>query len=497
MSRAERAQLFGGLLLLYGALSSGRLMASDEIEMVKSAVTMSGLVPGEGELSRYAPGMPLLEVPFIWLARVVTLVLGPEVEVTAARFTLFLLPPLLGALCGLLTCLLALRMGQSRRAALVSALLASLGSPLLVYATRLLSELPQAVVVLLAVWAVHDEKQSPEAQAPRLGAAMSAMCIIKPFTMILVGAPLGLLLLLRAWRGNIDQRVGACLRVTAGAVLAAVPGVAIYAAFNMARYGTVVDQGYANEGFSYDVITGLYGQLLSSGTGLLVFMPLALPALASLALATSSSTTTQRWALLGVPAAVMLGYGLWWSWHGGWAWGARFVVPVLPLLALAAGGMDWNAGPHWRRHALVVLGVLSVLVQLPGVAVSFQDYAAHVFQACQSTFPNRFTLADPERMFYDDQTNVHFIPMFSPPLGHAWMALERAFSLGLPAPWEHLKLCQPVVVPPAPLEFWWSRMAATQPQLAGFAYTSALALLAGGATLLWRTWRGTTPSVDA
>jgi hypothetical protein len=80
-------------------------------------------------------------------------------------------------------------------------------------------------------------------------------------------------------------------------------------------------------------------------------------------------------------------YGAWWAWHGGWCWGPRFLVPLMPLSCLPLimlldltprpplqsrrGGVMWQ-GAAW---ALVVLGIA---IQVCGVLTDITPhYVAH------------------------------------------------------------------------------------------------------------------------
>jgi len=57
-------------------------------------------------------------------------------------------------------------------------------------------------------------------------------------------------------------------------------------------------------------------------------------------------------------------YGAWWAWHGGWSWGPRFLVPLLPLSCLPLGLLPARRG--WRA-ALIVALALGAAVNALGV----------------------------------------------------------------------------------------------------------------------------------
>src|SRR5690606_31297606 len=73
----------------------------------------------------------------------------------------------------------------------------------------------------------------------------------------------------------------------------------------------------------------------------------------------------------------------WYMWHGGYSWGPRFLVPLMPFLALLTGPV-WEAWADRRlgvvgRLATTALLLLSIGVQWLGMLVPFglaQDWLA-------------------------------------------------------------------------------------------------------------------------
>jgi hypothetical protein len=113
-------------------------------------------------------------------------------------------------------------------------------------------------------------------------------------------------------------------------------------------------------------------------------------------------------------------YGKWFMWHGGYAWGPRFMVPTLPFWALFLAPIVAQAFPETRGHEeakqspasplssplrliYLTLAVLGLIPQLLSVAIDFG--------------PFQNSLLDIGLPLFDPQT--FFDPRYSPFVG-AW-----------------------------------------------------------------------------
>lgn len=191
--------------------------------------------------------------------------------------------------------------------------------------------------------------------------------------------------------------------------------------FNLARYGDPLNTGYlANETFSADWRDGLIGQLFSPGRGLLLYCPILLLSLAG------AIALTRRFQAEGLLAlAVILGhlflYGKWFMWHGGYAWGPRFLIPTLPFWALflspiIARGFSTDpqvaqpglealprrpsrlnplASPPVLRFAFAILFALSLVPQFQTVLLDFAPFQNSLLDAGLPLF-DRVTFFDPQ-----------------------------------------------------------------------------------------------------
>lgn len=209
--------------------------------------------------------------------------------------------------------------------------------------------------------------------------------------------------------------------VTVGMALAL--AAAIIPAFNWIRYGDLMDAGYVHgSGFALQV-TGLAGYLIAPGRSLLVFAPWGLviiPFVIRLARKEFNWET-------GVAAGVLGFYvvhSMWREWNGGWSFGPRLLIPVLPIIAVTAAPffgklMSWN----------ILFFLPGSLLQVAAVAI---DPSATHLQAIVkegATFEEMVVLSD--RTVWSIQGNIVALQLqaVATPENFFWLVLWGAMLL--------------------------------------------------------------------
>ena len=393
--RAHSVWLFCVLLLLYWSTYSGLLHAVDELSAlsVTDSLLVSGSLetpqmewdqqrtppqnifgPDGGLYSKKSIGPSLMALPFY--------ALGKELDGWGAVQLALLANALVCAATAVIFLQIGRGLGLAEGHALTGALLVGIATPLLPYARTLFSEPLAALGLALALFGALTERRNTGARLSPLpvlaaGAGISLLILAKFSN--LVAAPFFALYLAVVWFAALravprQTRLYRALLFGASAGL----GLAITVAYNWLRFRTLL--GFPLEPyelFNTPLLTGLAGQLFSPGKGLFWYMPLAWLVL----LSAGWWRREQRWwdaaLALSVTAALLVVYALWYDWPGGRAWGPRMVVVVVPAVALLALPALADLGKRSGRGVLVTAIVtLSILVQLPGVLVNFEQQEA-------------------------------------------------------------------------------------------------------------------------
>jgi len=193
--------------------------------------------------------------------------------------------------------------------------------------------------------------------------------------------------------------------------------------FNIFRYGDPFNTGYLpNETFSGVLWDGILGQLISPGRGLLLYCPILLLSLAGVA-PFFRRFRAEATLAAGIILIHLLLYGKWFMWHGGYAWGPRFMIPTLPFWAmLLAPVVEYVftsrvpeihvdnpeskiQNPHSPaacagkskifRIAFLILTTLSLIPQLLGVTIDFAPFQNALLDTGLPLFA-RQTFFDPQ-----------------------------------------------------------------------------------------------------
>jgi len=391
--RTVAAALFLFLLSVYLLSYSGALHSSDgqamfsvaeslvrrghcDINQIRWMGLQQGTYGPDGDLyCRKGLGTSLLAISLTWM--------GLLVPLWGVVQTTMLLNPLITALTGTLVFLYVRRLGYGRSTAVVTALVFGLGTMAWPYTKYFFSEPLSGLCLLAAAYFLLPgaSGRPSNRSLPRialcgffLGLAVATRFANAALVPIYLIALLGYHL--RAQ--GISRRSFALSRLLSARVLQrllafGVPllvWAVIICTYNYVRFASLFTTGYLpEESFSAPWLTGILGLLLSPGRGILFFCPV----LAACLLAAPPFLRRDRLEavlVFLVSACYVLLYGKWFMWHGGYAWGPRFLVPIIPLLCLTLAPLidGWRG---WARRVFRALFGLSAGIQLLGSSVHF------------------------------------------------------------------------------------------------------------------------------
>jgi hypothetical protein len=339
---------------------------------------MEDVAEVDGRLySNKAPGTALVALPGYLAARPFA---GPpspsslRPSLTAMRLAGATLPVVLLALL-----FARLAPEEGRKEALFALLFAT---PLLPYALLLFAHALVAAC-LFGAWAALFAP-APEAARVRRDLAAGALLGLAVLSEYPAAVPALALAAVAAW--GAPRRLGAV-------VLGGLPFAALLGAYNAACFGSPfrLSSGLEKDAAFRELASrGLFGVgppdpailfrlLLDPSKGLLVFTPLLLLLPAGLVAARKRLPARAVVALLLAPAAILLTYGGYPNWHGGFTVGARYLVGALPFLLLPLACLRWGgvaAALAGASTAAVALTTLVFPFVPPGFPLPWGSFAA-------------------------------------------------------------------------------------------------------------------------
>lgn len=429
--------------------------------------------PGGRFTSKYGVGQSLVEIPLYVagakIARAAGVAGTPYGECLVYLITCFT-SPLLAALWVVCVFWLGGVLGYPRGVSLGAAVLAGAATMILPHSKALFSEPLQGLSLTLACLAAVKTADGGAARgrarwAAVCGAALGALALTKAINVLIL--PAFCIYIVIKWS---RRRPGA--GEAAGVIVAAaIPLLAAFAGmllFNHARFGEPMNFGYfairdrdSLYRFTVPFWSGLFGLIASTGKGVLFYVPLVW--LLPFGAAAFARRRRDEAVLFALVTLVFLGaYSTWNQWHGDYAWGPRFLAPLMGLAALAAAGFFLEPRRGAAKLAAGAVIALSVFTQILGTAINFNEYVE--FTKKQIPYG---VLFQPGRVeLRDDLLLPHFVPEFSPIAGHWWLLKnavmggdhdEKLARMQKDFPWKSLA---PYVAPADPtsgarLDFWW------------------------------------------
>jgi len=376
---------------IYSIDGNSMLAVAESIVTRHNVTVPAGLgIPGrDGQIySTWYPLQSLLSVPFVMTASVVSHFLHVPLHFVAAALA-GVLPALFTAVTVALVALISLQLGSTLQGARRGALCFAGGTIALAYTRTFYPEPLLSLLVAGGIYLVFVRSN----RTILLAAFVALFAVLAKPTGIFLGPALAAYLLSK------KTPVRFALVPAAGAGL----GFFLYALYNLLRFENPLNFGPPWV-FSLSALPlGLVGLLFSPGRGLLWYSPAVLLAISGFRKAAKTKLhealliTALFFAFLGLHSAVPY-------WHGGWSWGPRYLLPVLPGLMALTGLLEGKAA-----KGLLTLSFLGFLINAPTLVSYYERYYAEA---------NEQGISDSE---------LYWSPSRAPLL-HAWGAASREIT---------------------------------------------------------------------
>lgn len=331
--------------------------------------------------SMYGLGLALLEVPFYAAGHLLASLFPGVPKDYLTMFAVSTTNTFVSAAWCALCFAFARTLGYTRRACLWIAALFGLGSFAFPYASYGFSEPLLGLCFLGAAYALYLYRLHGNSSSLVWAGALTGLAVLTKIYAVIT-LPLFAAYLWFALKSRPSQAwSGALISILVPLILFA----CLTAWYNYARFGGILKTGYHLVDFDrlggfftftpFQILTGLYGLLLSSGRGLFLFLPVSVLSVAALR-RFAGAFRPEALLFAALVAEHLLFYAAYGNWHGGSSWGPRFLLPVVPFLILPLGSL--LEGPGARPRAVRTLGALGFFVQLPAALVNYHLFVRFV-----------------------------------------------------------------------------------------------------------------------
>jgi hypothetical protein len=380
---------------------------------------------------------------------------------------------LLTALTLVLIVIVSLQLGAPLRGAVLIGFAYGFGSFAFAYTKSLSTEPGTAMCLIAAVMLAIEAKRTGRTRTLVACGVVAGAALFFRITAAVFLPVLGVWFLVIASR-KFDIKTAIRWGVLfSGGVIAS---GAVLSALNYWRYGDALSIGYGQTGSNLhgirargNILTGVWGLWLSPGKSVFVYAPFAILAVAGIVIAIRR-LPAEISLLIALIGANTLLFARVRFWSGDWAWGPRYMIIVLPCVAVMCGPLVGRI--RWRRALAILAGVGFVLPGAVGSMINFNLF----YQRARVTLGVNFR----NSVYHDWSWNPIWRQLGL--LGNAWGNLGKPYGIlymtGQPR-----------------IDFWWLDDRWWLSQHVGRLIAAILmlfaiaALAAGGAYIIQRTLR--------
>ena len=300
------------------------------------------------EYNRFAPGTALVISP------VVAVAVAAGVEPRDVGVWAYLDKAMASGLVVLaaLATFVATRRLTDERAALIATFAVVAGTSLATIASQRTWQHPVAVAAVAIAWLWIVRGRDDDRWLARAGLPL-ALAIIVRYPLAVV------------WVALLGYLLFAHRRAVVPYLLWSAGPFVFLAIYTTVAFGSPVSNSYGPRLWQWASLVGLPGNLISPSRGLLIFSPFL--AVALWAIGRLAWRRDPLWIFAMVSLVLMwLAHGLYIGWWGGWTYGNRYFLEVMPIVATGVA-VAWRDAGDRARAAFAASIAFSVAIQVAGL----------------------------------------------------------------------------------------------------------------------------------
>ena len=296
----------------------------------------------------------------------------------------------LTAITLVLVMIVSLQLGATMRGAALIGFAFGFGSYAFAYAKTMNAEPGTAMCLIAAVMFAIEAARTGRTRALVLcGVAAGAALLFRSTAAIFLPV-LGVWFLVLGWRHANTKRA---FRWGALFSMGAIASLVVLMLLNSWRYGDPFSLGYGQTGSHIhgirargNILTGFWGLWLSPGKSLFLYAPFVLLAVAGIVISVRKFAAEMS-LLIALVAVNTFFFARVRFWSGDWAWGPRYMIIVLPCLAVMCAPLVNMV--RWRRALTALAGVGFLFPGTLGVIVNFNTYYLRANRQLGTDFRDR------------------------------------------------------------------------------------------------------------
>jgi hypothetical protein len=336
----------------------------------------------------YGIGQSLLAAPFYLAAKFASFCISPASQEFYTRFSVSLLNVVITALWCTLIFNFALLFNFKKRTAVILSLIFGLATIAWPYSKYFFSEPAIGFFLTLSLFLLIKFCYLKKSKLLLLSSAsLAAASLIK--LSVLVVAPACIIYVILKTQQIKFRQLHTFIFLYFMPILAALIIVVIY---NFFRFNSPLETGYRNLFDGKVFLLGIYGLLFSPGKSIFIYSPALILFFVS-ARRFMNTHRAEFYLFVLTFLSFLTLHAFWGAWDGGLCWGPRYLLPVIPLLALPMGFLF---EPPPRKRALILkmflagLIILSMLIQLIPVLSRYDMFFNEIGSYLKANFDPRY-----------------------------------------------------------------------------------------------------------